>query len=470
MINEYIFREYDIRGIAGSDIDRETAFLIGKAFSSFLKKKNPLSCRVSVGRDVRLSSDSLAGGLIEGITSAGIDVLDIGVCPTPLQYFSMFRLNLDGGIMVTGSHNPPEYNGFKISVDKDTIHGRDIQELKEIIKEKDWIAPEKEGQVEQYDVVAAYKTYMLNEFYYLNDTRFKKIKIVVDAGNGTAGLVVPEILNGIGCKVFPIYCEPDGNFPNHHPDPTVVENIKDLIKETKRASADIGVGYDGDADRIGIINKDGEIIWGDQMIIVLCREILKQKSDVKIIGDVKCSQVMFDYIKRHGGTPIIWKTGHSLIKQKMREVGALIAGEFSGHIFIADRYFGYDDAVYTTLRLIEIMKHTGKDIKELLSDIPAMHCTPEIRIDCPDEIKKEIVKRIVAKFVGYKQNGNCPYNIKELNTVDGVRAVFEHGWGLIRASNTQPVAVMRVEAEDKASLDNYRILLEEEFKEAMKAE
>lgn len=469
MINEYIFREYDVRGIAGSDIDRETAFLIGKAFGSFLRKKNPLAVRVSVGRDVRLSSDYLAGGLIDGITSSGINVIDIGVCPTPLQYFSLFHLDLDGGIMVTGSHNPPEYNGFKISAGKETIQGKDIQKLKKIIKGKDWIAPEREGNVEQYNVITAYKSYMLNEFSYLNDHQFKKFKVVVDAGNGTAGLVVPEILNGIGCEVFPLYCEPDGKFPNHHPDPTVIDNIQDLIAETVKSRSEIGIGYDGDADRIGVVDKEGNIVWGDRLMIILSREILKKNPGAKIIGDVKCSQLMFDFIKEKGGTPIMWKTGHSLIKKKMRDEEALIAGEFSGHIFIADRYFGYDDAIYTTLRLIEIMKHTGKDIKELLSDIPIMHYTPEIRIDCPDERKKEIVERIVAKFVRYKQNGNCPYNIRGLNTTDGVRAVFEHGWGLIRTSNTQPVVVIRVEAEDKASLDNYRFFLEEEFKEAMEA-
>lgn len=472
LLNYGIFREYDIRGIAGKELTRDIAISIGMAFGTFLNSKlqtlnsNP---KVSVGRDVRLSSEELTLGIIEGITEAGINVYEIGVCPTPLQYFSIFHLNLDGGIMVTGSHNPPEYNGFKISIDKQTIHGKDIQRLKEIILKGTKVKAEVEGKVEKYDVIDIYKNYMLNEFSYLSDSRFKKIKVVVDAGNGTAGTVVPEILSSIGCDVVPLYCEPDGNFPNHHPDPTVVEYIHDLIHETKKSGADIGVGYDGDADRIGVVDREGSIIWGDQLMIVLSREMLKGNKGAKIIGDVKCSQVMFDDIVRHGGIPVMWKTGHSLIKQKMKEEDALIAGEFSGHIFIKDRYFGYDDAIYTTLRLIEIMKTTGKDIKELLSDVPKMSYTPEIRIDCPDSKKKDVVERVVSKFMKYRENGNAPYHIGDLTTIDGIRVVFDKGWGLIRASNTQPVVVMRVEAEDERSLNDYKMFLESEFKDAMRS-
>lgn len=464
-ISEKIFREYDIRGIVGKDIDRDTACSIGKAFACFLKKKEPNARRVSVGRDVRNSSDALADGLIEGIRDSGIDVYNIGVCPTPLQYFSIFHLNTDGGIMITGSHNPPEYNGFKISIGKDTIHGCDIQRLKEIILKGEGTVSKNRGNIKQYDIITAYRDYVLKEFSYLNDvSRFKRLKIVVDAGNGTGGLVAPEILSKIGCDVIPLYCEPDGNFPNHHPDPTVVEYIQDLIAKTKELGADMGVGYDGDSDRIGVVDKDGSIVWGDQLMIILSREILKKKKGEKIIADVKCSQLFFDDVKGHGGIPIMWKTGHSLIKQKMRDEGAVIAGEFSGHIFIKDRYLGYDDAIYTTLRLVEIMKNTGSDIKGLLSDIPKMYYTPEIRIDCPDEIKKDVVKRIVSRFTGYKENGGSAYSIRDVNTIDGVRVTFENGWGLLRTSNTQPVVVMRVEAEDKESLDNYRKFLENELK------
>ncbi|TAL25373.1 MAG: phosphomannomutase/phosphoglucomutase [Nitrospirae bacterium] len=460
MLDDRIFKEYDIRGVVGKDLDRDVAVFIGRAFSSLLKKINPKAKCVSVGRDVRLSSEELASGITEGIISSGIDVYDLGICPTPLQYFSIFHLNLDGGVMVTGSHNPPEYNGFKLSIGKTTIFGKDIQRLREIIINEEWILSGKKGQVEDYDIVDAYKRYMLKEFSYLNDSGFKTYKVVVDAGNGTAGIVVPEILSSIGCDVIPLYCEPDGNFPNHHPDPTVVEAVQDLIAETMRSEADMGVGYDGDADRIGVINSDGDIVWGDQLMIILGRELLKQTPGAKIIGDVKCSQVMFDDIREHGGIPVMWKTGHSLIKQKMREEGAMLAGEFSGHIFIGDRYFGYDDAVYTTLRLIEIMKKSGKDIKGLLAGVPKMFYTPEIRIECPEDIKRNVVERIVSAFSAYKENGGAPYRIDDVNNLDGVRVTFEKGWGLVRASNTQPVVVMRVEATDKASLEKYRTFIE----------
>jgi phosphomannomutase/phosphoglucomutase len=312
---------------------------------------------------------------------------------------------------------------------------------------------------------------MVNQFAYLKEPKYRRPLVVVDAGNGTAGLIAPELLEKIGCDVIPLYCEPDGNFPNHHPDPTVIEYIQDMIAETKRAGADMGVGYDGDADRIGAVNKNGDIVWGDQLMMLLSRELLQQKPGSKVIADVKCSQLLFDDIQQHGGRPIMWKTGHSLIKQKMKDEGALLAGEFSGHIFIGDRYFGYDDAIYTTLRLVEIMKTTGKDIKELLSDIPRLMFTPEIRLDCPDEIKKEVVGSVVAAFRSYFQNNSSgsPHRIVELNMIDGVRVVFEKGWGLIRASNTQPVAVMRVEARDRESLEGYRSFLEKEFGTAVKS-
>ncbi len=461
---EKIFREYDIRGVVGKEIDKNTAFHIGKSFGTLLKTLNPNAKHVSVGRDVRLSSEELSRAVIDGIIFTGVDVYDIGICPTPIQYFSIFFLDLDGGIMVTGSHNPPEYNGFKISIGKETIYGQSIQKLKEIIFKKEFIEPNRQGNVMSYNIKEAYKDYMIKEFSYLKDPRYKRLKIVVDAGNGTAGLIVPEILENIGCEVIPLYCEPDGRFPNHHPDPTVVEYIEDLISLTKETEAEIGVGYDGDADRIGIVDKNGKIIWGDQLMIVLSRELLKDKPGAKIIGDVKCSQIMFDDIKRNGGIPIMWKTGHSLVKQKMREENALIAGEFSGHIFIADRYFGFDDAIYTTLRLVEIMKKKGKDINELLDDIPELHSTPEIRLECPEERKKDIVNKIVMHFTEYKSKGSCSYKIKDINTIDGIRVTFEKGWGLIRASNTQPVVVLRAEAEDKESLDSYKTFLEKEFK------
>jgi phosphomannomutase/phosphoglucomutase len=465
-MNEKIFREYDIRGIVGKDLDREIAVALGRAFGIFVKRRRPQADHLSVGRDVRNRSEELASGVIEGIASTGINVFDIGVCPTPVQYFSLFHLDLDGGIMVTGSHNPPEYNGFKISLGKETIHGEDIQALKEIILRQEEIDSRGRGKVKNYDILAVYKDYMTKEFSYLRDSRFRRLKIAVDAGNGTAGLVAPELFESVNCEVIPLYCEPDGDFPNHHPDPTVIEYMRDLIAETKRRKADVGIGYDGDADRIGIVDGRGEIVWGDRLMIVLSRELLRHKPGAKIIGDVKCSQTMFDAIGRHGGVPIMWKTGHSLIKQKMRDEGALMAGEFSGHIFIGDRYFGYDDAIYAGLRLVEILKKTGSDLIELLAEVPQMSSTPEIRIDCSDDRKKETVKRVVANFHKYK-NGGGPHRVIDLNTTDGVRVRFEKGWALVRSSNTQPVIVMRVEAVDKESLDSYRSFMEDELRRSI---
>ena len=467
MIPSEIFREYDIRGVAGKDLTGDTAVLIGKAFASLVKSFIPEAKQVSVGRDVRLSSDELAAGLIKGIVSSGIDVHDLGVCPTPVQYFSLYHLDVDGGIMITGSHNPPEYNGFKISIGKETIYGGNIQKLKEIIKRQEWTIPEKAGEIKHCNIIDPYKEYMMKQFGYLNNTRFRRLKVVIDAGNGTAGAVVPEILDGIGCEVIPLYCEPDGRFPNHHPDPTVVEYMQDLIAETKRSGADIGVGYDGDSDRIGVVDREGTMIWGDQIMIILSREVLKENPGARVIGDVKCSQAMFDEVKKHGGIPLMWKTGHSLIKQKMKEEGALIAGEFSGHIFIGHKYFGYDDALYTTFRIIEIMKKTGKDIKELLSDVARMSYTPEIRRECPEDRKKEVVDNVVSRLLAYTKDGNAPYRIIDVNTLDGIRVLFEKGWGLIRTSNTQPVIVMRAEADDEEHLHQYTSFLETELNNAM---
>jgi phosphomannomutase / phosphoglucomutase len=468
MFNDKIFREYDIRGIVGKDFDEDFASYLGKAFASLLKGSSAGAKRVSIGRDARLSSEGLAENIIRGIASAGLDVYDIGFCPTPLQYFSLYNLSLDGGIMVTGSHNPPEYNGFKISVGKETIFGEEIQKVKGIIQEKAWSESPDKGRIERYDILSVYKDYMIRRFSYLSGGEYRRLKVVVDAGNGTAGIIAPEILEAMGCEVVPLFCEPDGRFPNHHPDPTVVEYVQDLIRVTKDTRADIGVGYDGDADRIGVIDGSGNIIWGDQIMIVLSRAMLKKRPGAVIIGDVKCSQLMFDDIEKHGGNPIMWKTGHSLVKDKMRRENAILAGEFSGHIFIADDYFGFDDALYTTFRLVEIMKKSGQGVAELLSDIPRMCYTPEIRMDCRDDQKRGVVEKLVAQCKGYALSGNGPVPIKKIYDIDGARVVFEKGWGLVRSSNTQPVIVMRFEAEDEEALNNYRSFLEGKLKEAMK--
>lgn len=462
-MNNNIFRQYDIRGIVGKDINEDLAYNLGIAFGTYLKKVNPDAKWVSVGKDGRLNSDSLAYSITKGITITGLNVYDIGLCPTPLQYFSIFHLNLDGGIMVTGSHNPPEYNGFKISVGKETIFGENIQKLRRIIEEKAFIKNIQKGSIESFDINNEYKSFMKKKFSYLSDNNYRKLKVIIDAGNGTGGIVAPEIIQAMGCEIIPLYCEPDGRFPNHHPDPTVVDYIKDLIDTTIKEKADIGIGYDGDADRIGVVDNQGDIIWGDQLIVILSRDILKRKPGSIFVGDVKCSQTVFEDIEKNGGKAIMWKTGHSLVKNKMKEEKAVLAGEFSGHIFIADDYFGFDDALYTSFRIIEIMKKSGLNLKELLSGIPKLYHTPEIRIECEENIKTKIVNSIVKNFKNYLSSGQSSLPIKNIFDIDGVRVIFEKGWGLIRASNTQPVIVMRFEAEDQDSLDTYKQFMENEL-------
>lgn len=467
-MNKSVFREYDIRGIVETDLTEWFSFSLGRAFGQYVREQIPGPVSLSVARDVRPSSECLAQSLIEGLTSIGIDIYDLGVCPTPLQYFSLFTLNVKGGIMITGSHNPPEYNGFKLSIGQETLHGEAIQDIRKIMISRNNHVPNnsRKGAVINVDIVSSYRKYMLERFSRLSDRKYRRLKIVVDAGNGTAGTIVPELLEYTGCEVIPLYCEPDGSFPNHHPDPTVVENMKDLINTTVSTGSDIGVGYDGDGDRIGVVDPSGDIVWGDRLMIILSRDILRKTPGAAIIGDVKCSQVMFEDIRSNNGRPVMCRTGHSLIKEAMKKEKALLAGEFSGHIFIADDYFGYDDAIYTTLRLVEIMKRTGRDIKELLSDVPRMHCTPEIRIECPDNRKREVVRKIIDRLTEYEMNSNGRYKIRNISTIDGVRVNFENGWGLIRSSNTQPVIVMRVEATDEKSLRNYREFFTEELERA----
>src|SRR3989304_5067627 len=368
-VNSGIFRQYDIRGIFNKDLTTEIARAIGAAYGVHLlkearsKKQEARRFKISVGRDVRLSCVALSDALIKGILSTGIDVIDIGECPTPLQYFSMFHLNLDGGIMITGSHNPPEFNGFKISVGKETIYGESIQEIRRIIEASgEWpVASGQRGKIEHYDIISVYIDYIKRQFNGISDR--PAIKVVIDAGNGIGGVVAPKLLRELGCDVIELFCEPDGRFPNHHPDPTLPENLKELIRVVKEKKADMGIAYDGDADRIGVVDENGSIIWGDQLMIIFARDML-ENSNVKkgtvpksatFVGEVKCSQIMYDEIQRLGGNAIMWKKGHSLIKSKMKETGAVLAGEMSGHIFFADRYFGYDDAIYASCRLIEIL-------------------------------------------------------------------------------------------------------------------
>jgi len=356
--------------------------------------------------------------------------------PTPLLYFSLHHLAVDGGIQITGSHNPPEYNGFKICLGKTTIYGEEIQKLRRISESGSF--PKGKGSVETREVIHPYREEVLKRIR----CGQKERKVVLDAGNGVAGLVAPELYARMGVEVEKLFCEPDGLFPNHHPDPTLPENLKHLVQRVSDTSADLGIAFDGDADRIGVVDRKGKTLWGDQLMIIFSRDLLKRHPGAKIIGEVKCSQVLYDDIRKNGGVPIMWKAGHSLIKAKMKEEGALLAGEMSGHLFFAERYFGYDDAIYAGARLLEILTNENKELDELLAGVPSLVSTPEIRLDCPDDQKFQIVADLASEFK--KQ-----YQVID---VDGARVVFEGGWGLIRASNTQPVLVLRFEAEDQKTL------------------
>jgi len=444
-INPQIFREYDIRGIVGKDLTAEIVKMLGKSFGTYVISKG--GNKVSVGRDNRLSSPKFKSALIGGILSTGCDVIDIGLVPTPVMYFSLFNLEIDGGIIVTGSHNPPNFNGLKIAFGKSTIYGDEIKELGKIIDE-DRILIGK-GTLYHQNIKDDYINYIKDRI----DLK-KKLRLVIDAGSGTAGLIAPKLLKEIGCEVIELYCELDGTYPHHHPDPTVVEFVQDLVKKVKEENADLGIAYDGDADRIGVIDDKGSIIWGDYLLILFSRDILK-KGREKIIFEVKCSQALVDEIEKAGGEPIMWKTGHSLIKNKMIEEKAVLGGEMSGHIFFADNYFGYDDAIFASCRLVELLSKSDKTISEMLSDIPKYFSTPEIRVDCPDEKKFEIVDNIKDYF---KKN-------HKIIDVDGVRILFTDGWGLVRASNTQPAIVLRFEGKTKESLKNIKNKILEKLSE-----
>jgi phosphomannomutase/phosphoglucomutase len=399
--------------------------------------------QVVVGRDCRTTSDLYTEKVIEGLLSTGCDVVDIGICPTPVMYFSIQHFKKEGGVMVTASHNPPEYNGFKLCSGTDSIHGEDIKTLYRMIGEGQF--REGKGTLSQADAITPYKSYL-----YENIKISRILNVGVDAGNGTSGPVAVPVLKHFGFNVHDLYCDMDGTFPNHEADPTVAANLKDLIALVKEKKLDVGIGYDGDGDRIGVVDENGKIVYGDQLMIVFAREILSRKPGATFISEVKCSKTMYDDIRKHGGKAVMWKTGHSLIKKKMKEEKAALAGEMSGHIFFADRYLGYDDALYATLRLLEIISTTGKTMSQLLDNIPVTFNTPEIRVDCPDEIKFQVVEKITEFFRARH----------EVIDIDGVRVLFDDGWGLVRASNTQPALVLRFEAMTESRLQEIRTYLE----------
>lgn len=441
-MNPEMFREYDIRGIAGKDMTEADVVLIGKGIGTFLNRNN---CRrITVGRDCRVSSDSYVNRLVEGLVSTGCRVTDIGICPTPVLYFSIHHLEQEGGVMVTASHNPGEYNGFKMCLGAGSIHGQDIQKIRSIIENKAFVSAGG-GSLASANVLPAYQAFVQERIVIE-----RRLRIAVDAGNGTAGVVALPIMKTMNLEVHDIFCEMDGTFPNHEADPTVLKNMKDLIALVREKKLDVGIGYDGDGDRIGVVDEKGDIVYGDKLMILFSREILARKPGATFISEVKCSQTLYDDIEKNGGRSIMWKTGHSLIKKKMKEEGAELAGEMSGHMFFADRYLGYDDATYASCRLLEILSRTDKPLSALLSDVPKTFTTPEIRVECPDSRKFAVVDKITAYFKNR-------YNVID---IDGVRILFGDGWGLVRASNTQPALVLRFEAESQARLSEIQALVE----------
>ncbi len=453
LANDTIFREYDIRGVVDKDFDAGLARALGSVLAAAVRADNPgkngAALRVGVGRDCRLSSDSLEAALIEGLLDGGVSVVRCGMGPTPQLYFSVFSQSLDGGIQVTASHNPGDQNGFKMMVGKKTLSGAAIQQLKREIHALPQPTVQRPASVKILEYPAHGE--------YLEDLTKRAIphmgkrplKLVVDGGNGVGGMIGPELLRRLGCEVIELYTEPDGRFPNHEADPTVLENIKELRARVVAEKANAGIAWDGDADRIGVVNEKGEPIFGDMLLIIYGRQLLTEVPHPTIIGDVKCSELMFSQLKKEGANTVMARTGHSLIKAKLRELNAELAGEMSGHMFFADRYFGFDDALHASARLAEILSNTDKPLSAMLADLPKVVTTPEIRMECPEKIKFAIVERAQKGFSEF-----------EVNTLDGARITFAHGWGLVRASNTQPVLVLRFEADTQERLREYQNLVE----------
>lgn len=450
-VNPQIFREYDIRGVVSQDLAGPVPELIGRAFGSELRARRggAPGLRVVVGRDNRPSSPGLAEAMIRGLRAAGVDVIDVGTVPTPTLYFAAIRLETDGGIQITGSHNPPEYNGFKMIMDGRALYGPAIQRLRERIEGEDFEVGA--GGLERHDILPEYVADITGRF---SGTR--PLRVVVDCGNGTGSLVAVRILEGIGADVVPLYCESDGTFPNHHPDPVVDENLVDLIERVRSEGAALGVAFDGDADRIGAVDETGKIIRGDMLLLLYGLDVLERRGPgQRMVFDVKCSQAVSEVYGARGGEPIMWKTGHSLIKEKMRETGAPLAGELSGHICFADDYYGFDDALYAACRLVDLVARAGRPLSSLVAEFPQYVSTPEIRVDVPEERKFDIVEAAVRDFS----------KSHEVISVDGARVLFPGGWGLLRASNTQPVLVLRYEARTEEALAEIRATMERWLRE-----
>ncbi len=444
MISAGIFRQYDIRGVVGDDLTLEAAEGIGRGYAAVLAERG-ITGAVAIGRDNRHSGASLRDALVKGLTDCGVDVVDIGVAPTPVLYWCLHHVGVVGGIQVTGSHNPPEFNGFKLSVGATSLHGDGIQRLYQLIAGSRDAATK--GTVREIQPIPEYVADIAQRI----GTIKRPIKVVVDCGNGVGALTAPQVCKAIGVDAELLFADSDGTFPNHHPDPTVVENLQDLIAAVRRTGAELGIGFDGDADRIGIVDGKGTIIWGDYLLLLYARDVLERTGKGQsIIFDVKCSQALPDAIRGAGGEPLMWKTGHSLIKEKMKELHAPIAGEMSGHMFFTEGFYGHDDAIYAAARLLRILGDSGKRVDELLADVPRYVSTPELRVDCPDDRKFAVVVAAQQYFAARR----------DVIAVDGARILFGDGWGLIRASNTQPILVLRFEAMSEARLAEIRAEVE----------
>ena len=441
-MNENIFREYDIRGIVGEQLTNDTVGLLGRAIGTFFARSG--ARRIAVGYDARESSPGFFELLSNGFNSCGIDAVLIGMVPTPVLYHTVFTKPVDGGVMITGSHNPPDHNGFKICLGKQTLFGSQIQEIKQIALSAEFSSGQ--GKIETISVLDDYIADITSRI----QIGPRKLKAVVDAGNGMGGVTAVPVFEKLGIDLTKLYTEPDSTFPNHHPDPTVTENLLDTIEAVTAFEADIGIAFDGDADRIGVVDETGRIIWGDELMVLFSRSILSERPGSTIIAEVKCSQRLFDDIESHGGNAVMWKAGHSLIKSKMKETGAVLAGEMSGHMFFADRFYGFDDATYAGARILEILSNTDKKLSELLADLPPTFSTPELRVPCADETKFDVVQKIADEFS----------NTNKVITIDGARIIFDHGWGLVRASNTQAILVLRFEADSQEHLDQIRGIVE----------
>ena len=444
-VNPYIFREYDIRGKVAEDFPPEVVVSLGKAFGTLVKRSG--GREIAISGDIRLTTPDLINFFKEGVLSTGVDVIKIGIVPTPVNYFSLFELDVAASVQITGSHNPPEFNGFKLSLHKKPVYGDQIQLIKNFILNLDY--DNGEGSETRYQLLPKYAK-MIQSKISIN----KKMKVVMDCGNAAASINAPSIFKDLGVELKELFCEPDGTFPNHHPDPTVKENLKDLISEIKNGDYDVGIAFDGDADRLGVVDETGEIIWADQLLAILLSDVIEEGDEV--IFDVKCSQALEDVISKLGGKPVMWKTGHSLIKNKMVENNCKIGGEMSGHIFFADDYFGYDDAIYVAGRLIQMLSNTEKTLSELKSVIPKYYSTPEIRLEAESDEEKFKIAKMAEDY--FNKNYDCI-------TVDGVRVKFEYGWGLVRASNTQPVIVCRFEGNTLDNMNKIQSIILDKLKE-----